>query len=106
LNEQITALQNELKTSVEQLQSLMENNSHLSQQINGLKKQLHDESELRALDRIDRRGRFRGFMSDRLNPALSDARDALEFDPPDTEAARQRIEMAITAVSREMENLK
>ena len=49
------------------------------------------------------RGRFRGFLAERLTPPLFDARDALGFDPPHVDAARQRIEMAITAIDGELE---
>ena len=45
----------------------------------------------------------RGFLAERLTPPLFDARDALGFDPPHVDAARQRIEMAITAIDGELE---
>jgi hypothetical protein len=106
LTNQIATLEEKLKEAREKLRSASEEGARFSQQLGELQKQIRDEKELRALDRIDQAGKFRGFMSGRINPPLSDARDALDFDPPDTVAARQRIDMAIAAINREMDNLR
>ena len=102
LQDRIASLETELQTTGAELKRTNEDRTRLSKELAAAQKELRDEKELRALDRTMQAGRFGGFLAERLSPPLSDARDALDFDPPVVDAARQRIEMAITAINGEM----
>lgn len=96
LREKLSDLESALRHSNEQ-RGLTE------RQLRELRDQLRDEKELRQLDTSRQVGRSQSFLRERLRPLLSDARDALDFDPPHTEATRQRVEMALAAVDGELE---
>jgi len=104
LQDRIASLETELQTTGAELKRTNEDRTRLTNELVAAQKKLRDEKELRALDRTRQAGRFRGFLAERLSPPLSDARDALDFDPPVVDAARQRIEMAITAIVGVAEN--
>lgn len=103
LRERSAHLESELQAANEKLKKIHEDHEHLSEELAATQKRLDNEKELRALERTQQAGQFRGFLAERLDPPLRDARDALEFDPPHVKAAQQRVEMAITAVSGELE---
>lgn len=103
LRDRIDALETELQTANEELEKAAEDRARLSNELAVLKKELRDEKELRALERAKQAGRFRNFLAERLSPPLCDARDALDVDPLHVDVARQRIEMAITAIGGELE---
>ena len=65
--------------------------------------QLRGQKELRAIDRTQMRGRSRRFLKERLSPLISDARDAMEFDPPQIEGAQQRLNMVAAAIAKELD---
>ena len=58
--------------------------------------------ELRVLDRTKLKSQFRSFLVD-IFLMLSDARDALGFDPPHIEAALQRLNMVMSAITKKLE---
>ena len=58
--------------------------------------------ELRVLDKTKLKGQFRSFLADQFLP-LSDAQDALGFDPPHIEAALQRLHMVMSAITKKLE---
>lgn len=102
LRDRIASLETELRTTGAELESANEDRTRLTNELAAAQKELRDEKELRALDRTKQAGRSRSFLAERVSLPLSDARDALDFDPPHVDAARQRIEMAISAINREM----
>ena len=67
--------------------------------------ELRGEKELRAADRRQSVAQSRQFLLQRLSPLLADARDALDFHTPHIPGSRQRIEMAETALKKEVERL-
>ena len=67
--------------------------------------ELRGEKELRAADRRQSIAQSRQFLLQRLSPLLADARDALDFHTPHIPGSRQRIEMAETALKKEVERL-
>lgn len=67
--------------------------------------QLRGQKELRAIDRTQNRGRSRRFLKERLSPLISDARDAMEFDPPQIDGAQQRLHMVAAAIAKELDKL-
>ena len=71
-----------------------------------IQKRLDDEKTLRILDHSRRSGQLRRFLSESINQPLSDAQDALSFDPPNVEAALQRIQMVMSALKIEENILK
>ena len=102
LRDRAVARETELQMTRGNLKEAVEERTRLSSELSSAKKKLHDEKELRCLDATQQRGRMRAFLAERLNLPLSNARDALDLDPPYIEAVRQRIEMAITAIDDEM----
>ena len=104
LTHRITSLEAELQSTVEDLDAVNEDRATLADALADAQKDLRNEKELRALDRTRQDGRFRRFLAERLNQPLSDAFDALQVDPPHVSTARQRIEMALTAIGRESES--
>ena len=103
LKEQIASLELELQTTIENLETANEEIARLSDELEAAQRGLSDEKELRVLERTKQAGRFRRFMAERLSQSLSDACDALDFEPPHVDAARQRIEMAIAAINEEID---
>lgn len=63
---------------------------------------LEAQCRLRELDAAEAAGRTRNLLSGRLSLLLSDARDALDFEPPHVEAARQRIDAAKETIAQEV----
>ena len=103
LQDGIASLETELQTTGAELKRTNEDRTRLTNELAAAQKELRDEKELRALDRTKQAGRSRSFLAERVSLPLSDARDALDFDPPHADAARQRIEMVMSAISRELE---
>jgi hypothetical protein len=65
---------------------------------------LEAERQLRELDLAQAAGRTRNLLAGRLSLLLSDAREALDFEPPHIEAARQRIDAAKETIVQEVNN--
>jgi hypothetical protein len=65
---------------------------------------LESEKQLRELDLNQAAGRTRNLLAGRLRLLLSDARDALDFEPPHIEAARQRLDAAQETIAKEVDN--
>lgn len=63
---------------------------------------LEAQHRLRDLDASEAAARTRSLLTGRLNLLLSDARDALDFEPPHIEAARQRIDAARETIVQEV----
>lgn len=97
-----SARETELQTTNVKLRETSAERDRLSNELSSTQEELRQEKELRALDTTQQRGRMRTFLSERLSPSLSDARDALGFDPPLIEAAQQRIELAVKAIEDEV----
>jgi hypothetical protein len=102
LRDRISTQETELQTASAELEKVNEDRACLRNELAAAQNDLRNEKELRALERTRQASKFRGFLTERLSLPLSDARDALDFDPPQVDAARQRIEMAITAISGEV----
>ena len=66
---------------------------------------LRGQKELRAIDRTQTRGRSRRFLKERLSPLISDAWDAMEFDPPQIVGAQQRLDMVAAAIANELDKI-
>ena len=94
--EEIDELRGELKRVGEEL-------DELAKRLAETEKQLCGQKELRAIDHTQIRGRSRRFLKERLSPLISDARDAMEFDPPQIEGAQQRLDMVAAAITRELD---
>lgn len=103
LKHRITSLDTELHAKAAELDALKEDRANLTDELSAVQGDLRNEKELRALDRTRQNGRFRRFLAERLKQPLSDALDALEVDPPHVSTARQRIEMAMTAIGHGLE---
>ena len=86
-----------------QLKGMTEERDRLVERLRDTEAQLRDQKELRAIDRRQIVGRSRRFLKDRLSLLVSDARDAMDFDPPHLEAVRQRLDMASEVIEREVE---
>jgi hypothetical protein len=105
LRDRINILETKLQTTNEELEKTAENRDRLSEALAIAQKELSDEKKLHALECEKRAGSLRTFLTEQLSQPLSDARDALDFDPPHADAARQRIEMAMSAIGRELEKI-
>ena len=103
LRNRITSLEAELQAKAGELDTLNEERANLADELANVKRVLGNEKELRALERTRQEGRFRRLLAERLKQPLSHAVDALEVDPPHLSTARQRIEMAMTAIDHELE---
>lgn len=75
----------------------------LARSLDETEKRLRDQQNLRELDRKQIIGRFRAFLSERISLHISDARDAMDFDPPEISAARERLDIASAAIASELE---
>jgi hypothetical protein len=62
--------------------------------------EVETQRQLRQLDAAESGGRTRSLLTGRLSLMLSDARDALDFEPPHVEAARQRIDAAKETIAQ------
>lgn len=102
LRTRVRSLETELEARRAELNGANDDRTFLSNQLANAQRELRDEKQLRVLDRTRQEGRFRGFLMERLSPPLSDARDALGFNPPHVDVARQRVEMVITAIGGEV----
>lgn len=100
-----TSLETELQATNEKLRETIEELNCRSNELSSTQKELREEKELRTLDATQQSGRWRAFLSGRLRPLLSDARDALDFDPPHTDATRQLIKIAMTEIDNRMEKI-
>ena len=85
------------------LQGMTEERDRLTERLRDTEAQLNGQKELRVIERKQIAGRSRRFLKDSLSLLVSDARDAMDFDPPPLEAVRQRLELASEAIERELE---
>ncbi len=102
LQDRIAALELKLKSAQSEIDKAREDYARQSSELAALQNDLHNERQLRTLERSKQAGRSRSFLAERLRQPLSDARDALDFEPPHMDAVRQRIEMAISAIDSEI----
>ena len=65
--------------------------------------QLRGQKELRAIDGTQIKGRSRRFLKERVLPLISDAQDAMDFEPPQFEGARQRLDMVVAAITKKLD---
>jgi len=100
----LESLESDLQSMRAELEEGAKARAQLSEEFAASRKELEEMKQLRALDHTQQVAKLRNFMSQRLNQPLSDARDALDFDAPQVEAARQRINMAIRAIAEELGN--
>ena len=100
--ERISELRLELDMSRDKIKRLTNTSTIQADEIEALRKRMSDDRETAALDRTRQSARHRVLLTERIGTLLSDARDALDFNPPQTEAARQRIEMSIRAIEQEV----
>lgn len=84
------------------LQGMTEERDRLAESLRDTEAQLNGQKELRAIDRKQIVGRSRRFLEDRLSRLVSDARDALDCDPPYLDIVRQRLESTSEAIEREL----
>jgi hypothetical protein len=84
---------------------------NLSLEINSLRADLdaktnalEAERKLRNLDLAHAAGRTRSLLTGRFSLLLSDARDALSFEPPHVEAAKQRLDALRATIDQEVAN--
>ncbi len=75
----------------------------LDRRLTGTEEQLRGQKELRAIDRTQINGRSRRFLKERVLPLISDAQDAMEFEPPQFEGARQRLDMVVAAITKKLD---
>ena len=101
--DQQTAQTAEIKELRDELSLVTEERAALEKRLAETAAQLRGQKELRAIDRTQIRGRSRRFLKERVLPLISDAQDAMEFDPPQFEGARQRLDMALTAIAKELD---
>ena len=86
-----------------ELKRVSEERDELATRLDESERQWRGQKELRAIDRTQSRGRSRRFLKERLSPLISDARDAMQFDPPQIEGARQRLDMVAAAITNELD---
>lgn len=91
---------NELR---DELSRVAEERDTLDRRLTETAEQLRGQKELRAIDGTQIRGRSRRFLKERVLPLISDAQDAMEFDPPQFDGARQRLNMVVTAITKELD---
>jgi hypothetical protein len=104
LQERVAQLEHALEQKGEEADNLSSALEHTRSEVASGKKALEDERKLRDLDLAQATGRTRHFLTGRLSLLLSDARVALEFEPPQIEAARQRLDSAKETIAEEVKN--
>lgn len=71
-------------------------------EIKNLRRALVVQCQLHGHDLAEAKGEQLVFLRDRLKPLLSDAKDALEIDPPAMDVALRRIKASLAAIDREV----
>jgi hypothetical protein len=105
LQEQVATLDASLRALRDREQQLISQVERLRSDLEQARREFDEQRQLRQLDRASQQGRMRQFLLERLGLLLSDARDALEFDPPHVDAARQRIESARETIDQQIGTL-
>jgi hypothetical protein len=107
---------NRAQNRINDLESLVEHEKERVEQLSGelgrlnaalaaSRQETEELRQLRQLDLDEQKARQRFFLSGRLNLLASDARDALDFEPPHVDAARQRLDALKQTIAREVERL-
>jgi hypothetical protein len=97
-------LEQQVASKSRDLARVLEELHGLKGDLDAAEREVEAQRRLRELDAAEAAGRTRNLLVGRLGLLLSDARDALEFEPPQVEAARQRIEAARETIVREVKN--
>ncbi len=105
LQARLAELGQQLESKDREAATLSSELKQLKDDLNSAKHEVEAQRRLRNLDAAEAAGRTRNLLAGRLSLLLSDARDALEFEPPDLEAARERIDAARETIAHEV-NLK
>jgi hypothetical protein len=100
----VAELEQAVKLKQEETDSLSRELQCLQIELTSERSELEDERRLRELDATEAAARIRNLLTGRLALLLSDARDALGFEPPHIEAARQRIDAARQTIFQETNN--
>src|SRR5262249_47988582 len=104
LRERMADLEKAAEERQGEINSLSGELERLRSEIAAARSALEEERRLRALDLRHAAGRTRHFLTGRLSLLISDARSALDFDPPQIEAARQRLDAARETIAGEVSN--
>lgn len=102
LQGRINEIEKALEVKQEKLDELSSEVEHLRSELAAGKIALKEEQKLRELDLAQAAGRTRHLLTGRLTLLLSDARVALDFEPPQIEAARQRLDAAKETIEQEV----
>ena len=105
LSVRVDDLESKVSSQTQEIDVLKDTVATLEEELRTALADAAAERGLRELDRTEWTSRYRNFLSGRLKLLLSDAKDALEFDPPHIEAVRERIGAATESVNQEMSRL-
>ena len=95
------SLEQRVSAQVEEIHQLKDDRVALSEQIEQLLRDLEGVRTARHFDAAQLRGRFSGFLQDRLHPQLVSAREGLEMRPPRADHALERLADAQRAIRDE-----
>ncbi len=84
------------------LERMLDELKQLRGDLDASKNEVEAQRRLRELDASEAAGRTRNLLTGRLGLLLSDAQDALEFEPPHVDGARQRINAARETIVEEV----
>jgi hypothetical protein len=98
----VADLERSLESKQGEMEALSRERDRLRSELTANKSALEAERQLRELDLAQAAGRTRNLLAGRLSLLLSDARDALDFEPPHIEAARQRLDAAKETIVQEV----
>jgi hypothetical protein len=104
LQRRLAELESALESKQQETDSLSREFQRLEAELMSSKSALEAQRQLRELDAAEAAGRTRNLLAGRLSLLLSDARDALDFEPPHVEAARQRIDAARQTIAQEVDD--
>jgi hypothetical protein len=104
LQERIIELERALQEKQLETNTLSHEMEHLRSENAARKSSLEEERKLRELDLSQAAARTRHLLEGRLSLLVSDARSALDFEPPHIEAARQRLDAAKETIAKEVSN--
>jgi hypothetical protein len=104
LQERIANLEQSLESKQQDIERLSGEAGRLRAELTSNTSALEAERKLRELDLAQAAARTRNLLAGRLGLLLSDARDALDFEPPHVEAARQRLDAAKETIAHEVNN--
>jgi hypothetical protein len=104
LRTRVADLERSLESKSQEIDGLANEARQLEAEVASGKSALEAQRQLRQLDAAEATGRTRNLLAGRLSLLLSDAADALEFEPPHIEAARQRINAARETIAGEVGN--